>query len=218
MICLAIAAKTQSNPIFYPVPFLLLDYNSKTGGMGETGVISTGNTLLAGPYHNPSLLMKSDKTTGLYISCLPQINKIYVNEFAVNILSFYKWNDKNVISAGFTYFDMGKLYFRDSSSIVLMVFQPNEYFINLSYAHKFNDNLSAGSTVKYIYSDLAGGSDNGGGKYFLPANLATGLMAGFLLNINEKTNLITNLAYQAEKPRLPFHSAGFNHSTTRPAA
>jgi len=220
--------------------------------MGETGVASTGSTFFTGPHQNPSLLAKADKNAGLYISYIPQIIKNIEGEFEINILSFYKLNEKNVLSIDFTCVDGGRIYLSDSLHTIAS-FQPWEYFINLTYAHRFNNSLSAGSTLKYIYSDLTGNSDQGGeeyspartlaldlgidyekqvsisdklllnydlgvalenlgpkvsysngsDKYFLPAKIAIGLMTGFIMDINEKTSLITSLSYQAEKLLVP---------------
>lgn len=39
LICLVNVAKTQLNPLFLTIPFLLADINSKTGGMGEIGAV-----------------------------------------------------------------------------------------------------------------------------------------------------------------------------------
>lgn len=161
LISLANFARTQLNPLFLTIPFLLVDINSRTGGMGETGVIATGKSYFTGPYHNPALLIKSDKTAGISISCLPQMSELYEDEFAANIISYYKWNNKNVIGVNFTYYDIGSIYFIDTTFQVNDIFQPYEYFINLNYAHRFNNNLSAGTTVKYIHSDLCGDSDYG---------------------------------------------------------
>jgi hypothetical protein len=245
LIYLSVAVKTQTqlNPVFLTIPTLLTDVNLKTGGMGETGVASTGSTFFTGPHQNPSLLAKAEKNAGFYFSCIPQLSEAIEGEFEINILSFYKLNEKNVLGIDFTFIDHGKLE----------GFQPWEYFINLTYAHKFNNGLSAGSTLKYIYSDLTGGSGQGGeeyspartialdlgmdyekqvsisdklslnydlgmaltnlgprvsytggsDKYFLPAKIAIGLMTGFIMDINEKTSLITSLSYQAEKLLVP---------------
>ncbi len=153
LIYLANIARAQLNPLFLTIPFLLADINSKTGGMGETGVALTGKSYFVGPYQNPSLLIKSDKTSGAYISCIPNLTNVYKGDFATNIISFYKWNDKNVIGSSFTYYDMGQLFNN--------TFNPYDYYINLNYAHRFNNNLAAGTVLKYINSDLCGVSDCG---------------------------------------------------------
>ena len=253
LIYLTNIAKTQLNPLFLTVPFLLSDINSKTGGMGEIGIVSTAKSYFTGPYRNPSLLIKTDKTAGISVSCLPDISKTHKGDFAMNIMSFYRWNDKNVIGGEFTYLDMG-----ESSSFTL---SPYEYFISLNYAHSFNNKFSAGAAVKYIHSDLCGNSDcnqvykpartfavdlgldyenqiilsdnlavsydlgaalenlgprisytDGGDKYFLPSNLAIGSMVSFSLNINEKINLISSVAYQAEKLLVPTPPEYYNDS------
>jgi hypothetical protein len=144
LIYLADFAKTQLNPLFLTIPTLLADINSKTGGMGEAGVAITRQSYLTGPFQNPSLLVKSDKTAGAYISCIPNITDVYKGDFATNIILFHKWNDKNVIGSEFTYFDGGQIF---------NTFQPYDYYINLNYAHRFNNNLSTGAAIKYIYSD-----------------------------------------------------------------
>jgi hypothetical protein len=151
LIFLANVAKTQLNPFLCTIHSLLYDINSKTGGMGEIGVVSTGRSYVTGPYQNPSLLIKSDKTAGLYFSCIPDIFDYSKGDFATNIILYYKWNDKNIIGSEFTYYDWGKI--SDNT------FQPYEYYINLDYAHRLNNNLSAGAEVKYIHSDLCGNSN-----------------------------------------------------------
>ena len=241
MIYLVTIAKTQYNPICYDAPFLSYNVNSKTGGMGETGIVSTGRSYVPGTYQNPSLLVKSDKTAGVYISYFSSCFLI-IDGFVSNEILFYKWNDKNVIGAEFTYFRLGPL----------LNSQPNGYSINLDYAHRFNINLSAGAVVKYIFWDLVGNSDSSdeyrpgrtfavdlgldyenelslsenlfvsydlgtavknlgprisytddNEKSYLPTNLAIGSMVSFFFNISERVNIISNVAYQAEKFLVP---------------
>jgi hypothetical protein len=151
---MANVAKTQQfNPLFLTIPSLLVDINSKTGGMGEAGVVATGKSYFTAPYQNPSLLVKSDKSAGAFISCIPNISDIYKSEFAMNMMLFYKWNDKNILGSEFTYYDMGQIF--------NYPFQPYDYYINLNYAHRFNNNLSVGTVVKYIHNDLCGDSNCG---------------------------------------------------------
>jgi hypothetical protein len=149
---MANVAKTQLNPVYVPIPLFPVDINSKTGGMGETSMALTKKSYFTGPYQNPSLLVKSDKTAGVYISYLPDIMRFSKGDFAANILLSYQWNDKNIIGSEFTYYYSGEFW--DS-------LQPYDYYINLNYAHRFNNNLSAGAAIKYIYSDLCGVSDCG---------------------------------------------------------
>jgi hypothetical protein len=253
LIYLLNAVKAQLNPVYLTIPTLLLDVNIKTGGMGETGVASTGSTFFTGPHQNPSLLAKAERNAGFYFSCIPQINEIMENEFAVNILSFYKLNEKNVLSIDFTYINIGKMYVHDYLSRIIDVCWPYDYDIGLTYAHRFTNNLSAGTTLKFIDENLTNGCDyyedyrpartlaldlgmdyekkvsisdklslnydlgaalenmgprvsytrGGDDKYFIPANFAIGLMTSFIMDINDKTSLITSLSYQAEKLLVP---------------
>jgi hypothetical protein len=151
LIYLTNTAKTQLNPLYMTAPLLPVDINSKTGAMGETDVALTKKSYFTGPYQNPSLLVKSDKTSGTNISYLPDITDFSKGDFAANILLFHKWNDQNTIGSVYTYFNSGE--FLNSN-----YFQPYDYYINLNYAHSFNNNLSTGAAIKYIYSNLCGNS------------------------------------------------------------
>jgi hypothetical protein len=201
LIYLSVAVKTQTqlNPVFLTIPFLLTDVNLKTGGMGETGVASTGSAFFTGPHQNPSLLAKAEKNAGFYFSCIPQVSKEIEGEFEINILSFYKLNEKNVLGIDFTFGDHGRIYLSDSSR-VLASFQPREYFVNLTYAHRFNNGLSAGSTVKYIYSDLVGNSDQGGEEYSPARTLALDLGMDYekQMSISDKLSLNYDLGMALE--------------------
>jgi len=86
LIILANTAKAQSNPIFITIPSLLYNVNFQTGGIGETIIASTRNSSFTVPCQNPSLLIKSDKNTGFYVSCIPELYKSRKDEFVVNIL------------------------------------------------------------------------------------------------------------------------------------
>ncbi len=151
LICLVNVARTQVNPLYMFISLLPVDINSKTGGMGETSVALTNKSYFTGPYQNPSLLVKSDKTAGAYISYLPHIMSFSKGDFAANALLLYKWSNKNTIGSEFTYYYGGEFW--DSYSL-----QPYDYYINLNYAHRFNNSTSAGAAIKYIYSDLCGNS------------------------------------------------------------
>ncbi len=149
LIYLSHIARAQRNLIYYASPYSHVDINSKTAGMGEIGVVTTGKTYFAGPYQNPSLLTNSDKSADIIVSYIPNIITFFKGDFGSNIMLFYKWNEKNVIGGEFTYYSMGEID----------TLQPYEYYAELNYAHRFNDNLSAGTILKYIYIDLCGNSD-----------------------------------------------------------
>ena len=61
-------------------------------------------------------------------------------------------------------FSLGSITFTDNSGENLGVFDPNEYAFDFGYGMKFNNNISGGVAMRYIYSNLTLGQNLSNGE------------------------------------------------------
>ena len=161
--------------------FLEIDVGSRATGMGGAYV-----SLCSGPssiFWNPSGLTGIEKTEALFM---------------------YQpyWDDSNIIFTGITtplgnssyigaalfMMNWGEieettLDFQDGTGVL---FSPNEYSLSLSYARKFVDWFSFGSSVKYIASNLDVGQISGSA---MAIDLGVMIETDFFSKYNKKDGL-----------------------------
>ena len=63
-----------------------------------------------------------------------------VNDINLAYLSaYYKFDDKQVVSASLKYFSLGEVIFRDIEGVLVGNFRPNEFAIDAGYSRRFGD-------------------------------------------------------------------------------
>ncbi len=81
---------------------------------------------------------------------VPDIDLAYVNYSKA-------LSDRQGISASLRYFSLGEINFTDDSGNSLGTFNPYEFYFDVAYALKLSDHWSAGTALRWIYSDIAQG-------------------------------------------------------------
>ncbi|MFH1004779.1 MAG: type IX secretion system outer membrane channel protein PorV [Bacteroidota bacterium] len=146
----------QINTITTGVPFLLITPDSRNGAMGDAGVASspTANSM----HWNPSLYGFVEKTSGISIAYTPWL-KALVPDISLTYLSgYYKLQKKGTLAASLRYFSMGNITFTDNRGEVLRQFEPKEFAIDAGYGIKLSDNFAGGGAIRFINSNLTGGT------------------------------------------------------------
>ena len=129
--------------------FINLPISARVTSLGGT-LISTRDNDLNVSFVNPALLTDSmhNNVAMSYINYFADINYGYA-AFAKNI----RKNEN--FSAGIQYLNYGKFVRADEIGNTSGTFTSNEMSINLSYARSvFDSNLTVGTTLKTIYSNL----------------------------------------------------------------
>jgi hypothetical protein len=147
---------TQINTITTAVPFLLITPDSRAGGMGDVGVASTPD---ANSIHwNPSKLAFVDKTMGIGVSYTPWLRALVPDINLAYLSGYYKTKKRGTIAASLRYFSLGEITFTDANGTTIGQFRPNEFAIDVAYGVKLGKHLSGGGAVRYINSNLTGGT------------------------------------------------------------
>lgn len=145
---------TRINAITTAVPFLGINIDSRSGGMGDAGTaLSAGPTSI---YLNTAAISFSGKEGEIGVAYVPWLRSL-TNDMSVSYISGYKRFNKHSVGLAMRYFSLGNITFTDNSGNVLRDFKPTEFELVGGYAFKLSDHLSIGINGKYIYSNLTGG-------------------------------------------------------------
>ncbi|MFD2285329.1 type IX secretion system outer membrane channel protein PorV [Pedobacter petrophilus] len=146
---------SESNNIVTAVPFLLITPDARAGSMGDAGVAVAGDVNSASI--NSSKLAFLDKPYGFAVSYSPWLKNLVPDISLTYLSGFYKLDDRNTIGASLRYFSLGSIQLTDINQQELGIANPNELAFDVSFARKFGEDFSLGTTLRYIYSNLASG-------------------------------------------------------------
>ncbi|MBC7567377.1 MAG: type IX secretion system outer membrane channel protein PorV [Pedobacter sp.] len=171
---------SESNTIISAVPFLLITPDARAGGMGNAGVAihPDANAMSI----NPAKLAFLEKPHGFSASYSPWLKSI-VTDINLGYLSgYYMIDATNTIGASLRYFSLGEIQFVDINQQDLGIFNPNELAFDVTYAKRFGDSFSLGTSLRYIYSNLSSGQSVGGQQTTAGKALAVDISAYYKTN------------------------------------
>jgi hypothetical protein len=137
------------------VPFLLIVPDSRTAGMGDAGVATLPN--LNASAINPSKLAYLEQQYGVSLSYSPWLSNLKSDINLAFLSAFYKIDDRNTVGASLRYLALGDVQLFDPNSQDLGIYNPNEFAFDITYARKFGETFSLGTSLRYIRSDLVSG-------------------------------------------------------------
>ncbi|CAN5864433.1 type IX secretion system outer membrane channel protein PorV [soil metagenome] len=148
------------NVVTSAVPFLRISPDARAGGMGDAG-IATAPDQNSNFWNIAKTPFSTDKA-GIAVSYTPWLNDLGLNDvYLASLAGYYKIDDMSAFSASLRYFSLGNIQFTDALGNPLQTFRPREFAFDLGYSRKLSKKFSLGIAVRYISSDLAGGSVNG---------------------------------------------------------
>ncbi|RZK67306.1 MAG: type IX secretion system outer membrane channel protein PorV [Pedobacter sp.] len=153
---------SESNNIVIAVPFLLITPDARSGAMGDAGVAVSGDVNSASI--NASKLAFIDRPYGFSVSYSPWLKSLVPDINLAYLSGFYKLDDRNTIGASLRYFSLGTIQLTDLNQQDLGIANPNELAFDVSFARSFGEEFSLGSSVRYIYSNLASGQLSSSGQ------------------------------------------------------
>jgi hypothetical protein len=153
---------SESNNIVTAVPFLLITPDARAGAMGDAGVAVPGDVNSASI--NPAKLAFLDKPYGFAVSYSPWLKNLVPDINLAYVSGFYKLDDRNTIGASLRYFSLGQIQLTDINQQDLGISNPNELAFDLTFARNFGKEFSLGSSLRYIYSNLASGQFSSTGQ------------------------------------------------------
>ena len=150
----------QASVVTTAVPFLKIAPDARAGGMGDVGIATSADANSG--FWNLGKTTFADKKYALAATYTPWLKDLDLQDVnLINVGGYYKLDDMNAINLDFKYFSLGNITFTDQAGNQLQSFRPREFSIGAGYSRKLGDKSGLGVGVKYISSDLAGGTVNG---------------------------------------------------------
>jgi len=144
------------NTITTAVPFLIITPDSRAGGMGDAGVASSPD--VNSIHWNASKLAFVDKKMGIGVSYTPWLRALVPDINLAYLSWYYKTKKRGTVAASLRYFSLGDITFTDINGNTIGQFRPNEYAIDVAYGVKLAKQFSVGGAVRFINSNLTGGT------------------------------------------------------------
>jgi hypothetical protein len=147
---------TRVNTITTAVPFLMISPDSRAGGMGDAGVASSAD---ANSVHwNASKLAFAEKKMAIGVSYTPWLRALVPDINLAYLSGYYKTKKNGTFGGSLRYFSLGDITFTDINGNTIGQFRPNEFALDVCYALKLSNVFSMGGAVRYVNSNLTGGT------------------------------------------------------------
>nr|WP_321412500.1 type IX secretion system outer membrane channel protein PorV [uncultured Carboxylicivirga sp.] len=138
------------------VPFLNINPESRSGGMGDAGVASSPD--MNSQYLNPAKYAFIESSMGVSISFTPWLRAL-VNDINMSYLTYHYRIDKmQTVSASLRYFSLGQITFTGADGVATYTGNPNEFALDAAYSRVLSEKFSGAVAFRYIRSDLTSGT------------------------------------------------------------
>jgi hypothetical protein len=148
---------SDSRIITTGVPFLLLNTDAASLGMGDMGVATLPDTY--SQQWNAAKYVFAEKDKGIGLSYAPYLSRLVNDMFLANVTGFSKLRSRHSAwAASFTYFNVGNINLSAEQGEQLIPQgseHPYEFFADLSYGLPLSERMAMAVTARYIRSDLA---------------------------------------------------------------
>lgn len=177
---------TEPNPIFTAVPSLTIAPDARAGGMGDIGAATTPD--VNSQYWNPSKYVFMESETGLSLSYTPWLSSLVTDIDLIYLAGYYKLSDRRALSTSIRYFSLGDITIMDELGYEQNTAHPLEMAIDVAYSQMLSEKFSASAALRFIYSDLNNGINQGAGSEMYPgASVAADVSAFYRTPINLTT-------------------------------
>lgn len=119
---------TLNRPITTAIPFININPDPRAGGMGDAGVATSSTT--NDMYWNMGKLAFNEKDMGVALSVNPWLRNIVSDMFLNNLSGYYKRKKEEAFGMNLTYFDMGKIEFKDAQNNSQGTYNPREFALS----------------------------------------------------------------------------------------
>ncbi len=163
---LSSAVKAQVDPINVvttAVPFLRISPDARSGGMGDVGIATSPDA--SSGFWNIGKVASNQSKGGIVASYTPWLKDLVNDVYLASLTGYYKFADNQAISGSLRYFSLGNIQFTDNLGNDFGSFRPREFGIDVGYSRKLNKKSGIGIALKYINSNLAGGTTVGSTTY-----------------------------------------------------
>ncbi|WP_177761064.1 type IX secretion system outer membrane channel protein PorV [Flavobacterium sp. I3-2] len=141
------------NPVITTgVPFLLINADARSAGMGDMGVATSPDAF--SQQHNAAKYAFSEKQQGFAISYTPYMASVASDISLAQLNYFNKVNDRMAFAGSFRYFGLGDIDLMESFGSNVVKVSPNELALDVSGSLKLSETFSGAVTLRYINSNL----------------------------------------------------------------
>ena len=216
------AQANRLNVVTTAVPFLRISPDARSGGMGDLG-LATSPDANSG-FFNLAKIPFNESKGGAGITYTPWLKDLGLNDvYLLSAAGYYKFDELQAINGAVRYFSLGNIQFTDNLGNDLNKFNPREFGIDIGYSRKLTSKAGIGVSLKYIYSNLAGGAATNGSNYKAGTAVAGDL--GFYYDAKAEggsgwafgiamTNLGSKIAYTDNADQKDFIPANLGLGTT----
>jgi hypothetical protein len=158
--------KAQVNPINVvttAVPFLRISPDARAGGMGDLGVATSPDANSG--FWNIGKVAFNESKGGIAATYTPWLKDLVNDVYLASLSGYYKFADNQALSGSLRYFSLGNIQFTDNLGNDFGSFRPREFGIDVGYSRALSKKSGIGLTLKYISSNLAGGTTVGSTTY-----------------------------------------------------
>lgn len=148
------------NTVTTAVPFLRVAPDARAGGMADVGISVSADP--NGWFHNPAKMAFAEKDLGFSVTYTPWLRQLVNDIYLASVYGFKRIDDMQTIGGSLRYFSLGNITFTNQSGQFIGDFRPNEFAIDAGYSRKLSDYFSAGTMLRFIYSNLATGQQVNG--------------------------------------------------------
>ncbi len=155
---MSIKAQQDSRVITTAVPFILIASDARASGMGDMGAATTVDAFSQN--WNPAKYIHSENKMGIGLSYTPYLSQLVNDIKILNVTYYNKINDRSAFGLSVKYFGLGDIDLTDQSGNYTGTVNPNEFYIDGSYALKLSETYSMAVSMRFINSDLKLGTGN----------------------------------------------------------
>jgi hypothetical protein len=158
------AQANRLNVVTTAVPFLRISPDARTGGMGDLAMATEPDANSG--FFNLAKIPFNVSKGGIGVTYTPWLKDLGLNDvYLASLAGYYKFDELQAINGSVRYFSLGNIQFTDNLGNDLNTFRPREFGIDVGYSRKLTDKMGIGVSLKYIYSNLAGGAATNGSNY-----------------------------------------------------
>lgn len=155
----ALAQETPVNVVTTAVPFLSINPDARSGGMGDLGIATSPDAQSS--LFNLAKTPFTEARSGLGLNYTPWLANLAPGMYMMDAAGYHRFDTNQAISAAIRYFSLGDVAVINYAGTPLQTAHPHEYSAEMGYSRKLSDRLAVGITFRYISSTLATGNVNG---------------------------------------------------------
>ncbi len=148
---------SKYNVITTTIPFLTINPNAQSAGIGGIGVVASDEYSESGLTQNPALLSRGKKIMGAKLSFTPWLTNIVKGMYITDFGMFYSLKRGLTLGYSFNHFTHGKIVFTNINGNPQVAVNPAEWYHSIRASQALTKHLSIGMGFKYAVSDLLGG-------------------------------------------------------------